>query len=211
MIYLVEGNDTKKINSFLEDIYQDERPTVISKEEVSKDMILSCAESKSLFGDRHIFLMESFIKEGVVSFSKEELTVLDQVENVFIFLEDKIRATDLKVYKNFSTFNSFNQSKIKVVPKTNIFEIADLFSRKNKIGAWVSFLKAIQSGVQPEEITGILLWKIRMMFLDNNKFFTKEELSHNFSFLNDLYHLGHLGKIDFTLGLEQFILSSLSK
>ena len=211
MIYLIEGNDTKKINSFLRGIYQEERPMVVSKEDASKEMILSHASSCSLFGNRHIFLMEGFIKEGIVSFSKEELIVLNQVENIFIFLEDKIKAVDLKIYKNFSTYNNFNQDNAKVLPKTNVFEIADLFSRKNKIGAWLSFLKAVQSGVQPEEITGILLWKIKMMFLDNNKFFTKEELSQDFSSLADLYHLSHLGKVDFTLGLEQFILSSLSK
>lgn len=211
MIYLIEGNDTKKINSFLKSIYQDDRPIVISKEEASAEMILSYAESKSLFGDKHIFLMEGLIKEGIVSFSKEEIFVLNQVENVFIFLEDKIKVADLKAYKGSSVFNSFNLDKNKAVPKTNVFEIADLFSRKNKIGAWISFLKAIDSGVQPEEISGILLWKIKMMFLDNNKFFTKEELSSSFSQLTDLYHLGHLGKIDLALGIEQFILSTLSK
>jgi hypothetical protein len=33
--------------------------------------------------------MEDFIKEGVVSFSKEELSILEKVDNVFVFLEDK--------------------------------------------------------------------------------------------------------------------------
>ena len=77
MIYLVEGNDNKKKNSFLKTIYEKEKPIIISKEEASRELILSYAESRSLFGDKKIFLMEDFIKEGVVSFSKEELALLE--------------------------------------------------------------------------------------------------------------------------------------
>ena len=52
--------------------------------------------------------MEDFIKDGVVSFSKEELALLEKVDNVFIFLEDKIKVADIKAYKNFSQINTFN-------------------------------------------------------------------------------------------------------
>jgi len=211
MIYLVEGNDNKKKNSFLKTIYEKEKPIIISKEEASRELILSYAESRSLFGDKKIFLMEDFIKEGVVSFSKEELSILEKVDNVFVFLEDKIKVADLKIYKNFSQINTFNLKTTAKPFKINVFDIAELFARKNKIGAWINYRKAIDLGIEPEEISGILLWKIRTMAMNRNSLFTKEELSNYFNQITDIYHLAHLGKIDMVLGLEHFILSSLSK
>ncbi len=211
MIYLIEGNDNKKKNSFLKSIYEKEKPIIISKEEASRELILSYAESRSLFGDKKIFLMEDFIKDGAISFSKEELGILEKVDNIFIFLEDKIKVADLKIYKNFSQVNTFN---LKTAPKTfkiKVFDIAELFARKNKIGTWISFRKAIDLGIEPEEISGILLWKIRTMAMNKNGFFTKDELSNYFNQITDIYHLAHLGKIDMVLGLEHFILSALSK
>jgi hypothetical protein len=49
------------------------------------------------------------------------------------------------------------------------------------------------------------------MAMNRNSLFTKEELSNYFNPITDIYHLAHLGKIDMALGLEHFILSSLSK
>ena len=172
MIYIVHGNDTKRKNSFLKSVYLEEKPIVISKEEASLELITSYSGSAGLFGGRFIFLMEEFIKEDIVFFKKEDLIALSESDNVFIFLEEKLTVKELKKYENFSEIKVFNLTNTKEVPKINIFNIADYYSRKNKIGAWMYFRKAIDLGVAPEEIIGVLLWKIRTMFLGYSNFFS---------------------------------------
>lgn len=211
MIYIILGNDHKKKSSFLQSISLEEKPIIISKEGADKEMVVGYAKSKGLFGGNYIFLMEEFLKENTVSFKKEELLVLSESNNIFIFLEEKLSAKELKKYEDFSKIKRFDLIERKKTPKINIFDIANHYSRKNKIGTWMYFRKAIELGVSPEEMIGILLWKIRTMLLGHNNFFSKDELSQSFTDLTDLYHLGHLGKIDLTIGLEQFLLSSLSK
>ena len=49
------------------------------------------------------------------------------------------------------------------------------------------------------------------MILNGTKFFSKEELKKASSELVSIYHKAHRGEYDFTISLEQFILSSLSK
>ena len=99
----------------------------------------------------------------------------------------------------------------KKLPKINIFGIADAYARRDKINTWSLYQNAVQEGISPEEISGILFWKIKMMILDGTKFFKKEELYNISSSLVSIYHEAHRGETDFTIALEQFILSTLSK
>lgn len=211
MIYIFLGNDTKKKNSQVKKIVKEKEFLKLSTREISKELIMNQAESKSLFGDSPVFVSENILTDEGISFSKEDLEILKNSENLFIFLEDKMLSAEQKKYSKYANIESFEEKVAKPTPKINLFGIADSFARKDKITTWVLYTEALESSVEPEAISGILFWKIKTMILNGTKFFSPEELKDQSSSIVSLYHLAHRGEVDFKIGLEQFILSSLSK
>lgn len=211
MIYILLGNDTKKKNTFLKKLYKDNIPIFASGTDLSKELLFEKTESVSLFGEKTIMVLDSPIKEGDLIFSVEDLQILKESQTTFVFLEEKLLAMDLKKYKKFAEIENFTSPETKISSKVNVFGIADAFSRRDKIGTWVLYRDAVTAGVSPEEISGIIFWKIKMMILNGNKIFSINELKSQSSLLVSLYHRAHRGEIDFIIGLEQFILSSLNK
>ncbi len=143
--------------------------------------------------------------------SKDDLTFFKDSKTIFIFLEDKLLASEQKKYIKYAQVEKFEEKKIIQVPKVNTFAIADAFARHDKIGTWMLYREAIEAGTSPEAISGILFWKIKTMILEGTKTFSINNLKNQSSAIVSLYHRAHRGESDFTLGLEQFILTTLSK
>ena len=211
MIYILSGNDTKKKNLYLKKLCKNNTPTLIPNNGVSKEMIFDYAHSVSLFGEEQLVVFEGLLKEGSIEFSSDDMAVLRDSPTTFIFIEEKLLAPQVKKYKKYATSEDFSLQVVKQAPKMNVFNIADSFSRRDKVGTWILYREAVSIGVAPEEISGIIFWKIKMMILLGTKFFSANELKRKSSELVSIYHKSHRGEIDFTIGLEQFILSSLSK
>lgn len=211
MIYILSGNDTKKKNAYLKKLYKNGQPIFIPQSDVSKGILFEYAETVSLFGESPIVITEGVIKGGDISLSTDDLLFLNNSKTVFVFLEEKLLATDSKKYKKHSIIEDFNIEAVKQSPKVNVFGIADAFSRRDKIGTWTLYREAVSMGVAPEEISGIIFWKIKTMILNGTKSFDINDLKMMSSELVALYHSAHHGDCDFTVGLEQFILSSLDK
>lgn len=210
MIYILLGNDNKKKNIYLKKLYISGLPFLLEKG-FKKEELFDKAGSVSLFGDVPIVVIEGMIKDGDIVLSSEEISLLKDSKTTFVFLEEKLLAQDIKKYKKYATIEDFGIVVTKQIPKMNVFSIADSFSRKDKIGTWILYREAILQGVSPEEISGIIFWKIKTMILSGTKFFSPDELKMMSSNLLSLYHRAHKGELDFVIGLEQFILSSLSK
>lgn len=211
MIYILSGNDTKKKSVYLKKLCGDPEPIYLSGRSATKDALLSYAGSVSLFGDTPIVIIENFIKESGIALSKDELSSVKDSKTIFVFDEEKLLATDAKKYTKYATIEDFTTTQIKQAPRMNVFGIADNFSRRDKVSTWVLYREAVSVGVAPEEISGIIFWKIKTMIIDGTKLFSTSELKKRSSELVSIYHKSHLGEIDFTIGLEQFILSALSK
>ena len=211
MIYILTGNDTKKKNIYLKKLCNGEQPLFVQEETITKNELFNQAKSVSLFGSSQFIVIESMIKRGDVVLSQEDISVLKDSENTFVFTEEKLLVAELKKYKKYATVEDFSSLVIKQAPKMNIFGIADAYSKRDKIGTWVLYREAVSQGVSPEEISGILFWKIKTMILTGVKVFTVNELKSKSSDLVSIYHRAHRGECDFIIGLEQFILSSLSK
>jgi hypothetical protein len=211
MIYILLGNDTKKKNAYLKKLCKDDVPVFVSQTDISKEMIFDYAGAVTLFGTYPIIVVENLIKEEVLDFSPEELSSLEESKTTFVFIEEKLLVPELKKYKKYATIEDFSSLATKKVPKMNVFSIADAYSQKDKIGTWILYREAVSLGTAPEEISGIIFWKIKTMLLSGTKYFSKDELKIKSSELVSIYHRAHRGECDFTIGLEQFILSSLSK
>jgi len=210
MIYILAGNDTKKKNTYINKLSKGVIPSVLDVKDITKEALLSLASSVSLFSDQIIIRTDGLMKSDI-SLDKDELEILSQSRTVFIFTEDKLLSTALTKYKKFATIENFILPEEKPKPKINTFDIALYFGKKEKLKTWILYKDAISSGASPEEISGILFWKIKSLLTLKTKVFSDNDLKKMASRLVSLYHDSHLGKTDFNIGLEQFILSSLEK
>lgn len=211
MIYIVFGNDTIKINSYIKKLSGGNLPIRIPTSDLNKEKFFEYAGSINLFGEYPIIVTENFLKESDQSFSTKDLEVLKDSKTIFIFKEDKLLAPEVKKYSKFGEVKDFKVKEVKTISRVDVFGIAESFSRKDKINTWILYQQAILQGVTPEEISGIIFWKVKMMLINGTKVFSGDELKNMSSTLVKLYHQSHRGEVDFVVGLEQFILSTLSK
>ena len=211
MIYLLIGNDRKTSSSYIKKIGIDNGVIRISSKEITQGLINDYANNQSLFGKVNTIIIENIFSESDVIFSRKDLEVLKDSKTVFIFLEDKMLCSEVKKYSKYATIEHFEEKKVSQTSKFNIFSIADAFGRGDKIGTWVLYNKAIEMGIEPEPISGILFWKVKSMILNGTRVFSVKDLRAQSSRIVSLYHLAHRGECDMTIGLEQFILSSLVK
>lgn len=210
MIYILAGNDTNKKSDYIIKLAQGGESFFIASNILTKEMIYNYSTNVSIFGDSPIIISENVFTEGVLNFSSDELLSLKDSKTIFIFKEDKMLASDQKKYGKYGEVKIFEDKKSVTSPKFNVFSITDAFASRDKVGTWVLYNNAIENGVEPEAIAGVIFWKIKNMILNGNRQFTKEELKKQSSSIVSLYHLAHRGESDFTIGLEQFILNSLS-
>jgi hypothetical protein len=211
MIYILSGNDTKNKNAYLKKLYKNNLPVFVPSSEATKEKLFEYSGSVSLFGEPSVIVLDNIIGEENIEFTDKDLSVFKNSSSTFVFLEDKLPVPDAKKYGKYAAIEDFSKKAIKQGPKMDFFGIADAFSRKDKVGTWILYRNAISQGTAPEEISGILFWKIKTMLLNGSRIFLAEELKNKSSELVALYHRAHRGECDFVVGLEQFILSSLSK
>jgi DNA polymerase III delta subunit len=211
MIYIVYGNDTKAKSAFLRKITLNRDTTRITQSDVSRELLKNYADSTSLFGDSPIIIVENMINESDVSLSSADLKSLQSSSTIFILIEDKLLASDQKKYKTYANIENFEEKAAKKMPKINTFAIADSFARRDKVSTWMLYREAIEGNIEPEAISGMLFWKIKTMVLNGTRVFSQDELKKLSSGIVSIYHRAHRGELDFVIGLEQFILSSLSK
>lgn len=211
MIYILSGNDTKKKSAYLKKLYKSDQSIFVPEANATKEMLLDYAMERSLFGESMTVVFENILKKEDISLSPDELSKLKDSKTVVVFLEEKLLAVDSKKYIKYATIEDFSTQIVKQAPKMNMFSIADAFARRDKINTWILYRDAVALGAQPEEISGIIFWKIKNMVLNGTKSFSQDELKSQSSELVSLYHKAHRGESDFVIGLEQFILSALSK
>ena len=210
MIYIISGNDLKNKNKYRDTLTKGREVFSVSYGNYSKELFFNYASNISLFGESPIVISENVFSQEEI-FIKKEFELLRDSKTVFIFMEDKINAEDERMYSKYATVKKFDEKSTKAVPKVNIFNIADAFAKHDKVGAWVSYRQAIDVGTDPEPISGMLFWKIKSLMISGSRVFSRDELRKFSSKLVSLHHDSHNGKVDFTVGLEQFILSSLDK
>lgn len=209
MIEILVGSDNKAKKLYIKNLAHDHEPIFLASSDSNRESLLNYATGVSLFGETSVFVISDMLLD--IPLKNGDLEIMSESKNTFIFLEDKLLADEQKIYKKYANVLKFEETKIPKKGPVSTFAIADAFTNKDKIKTWILYLDAIEKGIAPEAISGILFWKIKTMILNNSKSFPVESLKNQSSRLVDLYHRSHRGELDFTIGLEQFILSSLSK
>ncbi|MEY2671831.1 MAG: hypothetical protein RL687_248 [Candidatus Parcubacteria bacterium] len=209
MIYLYTGNDQKNKIVSIKKNFKKYEIVFLLGEGASKEIVLDYIQSNNLFGEPKAVVVENFLSEN--SISADEIEMMKKSETPFIFMEDKMLSAEEKKYKKYAeVIEKFETKEVKTPPAYNVFSITDALANKDKISAWSLYLQAIENGAAPEAISGVIFWKIKTMMMTGSKNFAKDKLKNMSSDLVDIYHLSHTGEIDMKIGLEQFILKSLS-
>jgi DNA polymerase III delta subunit len=208
MMYILVGNDSKKITASIEKESKGTERIELPSIDIVRERILEYAQTQHMFGEKMSLVLENALAK--LSFSKDDLHILKNSLHMFFFREDKLLAAEQKKYASFAAIEKYEE-KVTTRPLLNTFSIVDAYGRKDKVKAWILYREAIEHGIAPEAISGLLFWKIKTMLLTRTPLFGKDELKRSSSKLVSLYHKAHRGELDITLGLEQFILSTLSK
>ena len=154
------------------------------------------------------------------------MPMIAESENVFVFLEDVLKADLLKVFeKHAQKVQEFK--KLEKKERFNSFLLADALGRRDKEKLWVLYHQALSEGLAPEELHGTLFWQVKALvgatlvktggeaglkpfpwtkaksFLRNWK---PEELKQVSSKMVSIYHDSRRGEHELQTALEKFIL-----
>lgn len=166
---------------------------------------------QGLFSNKYIIFLDGLfenaeIKEQVLKFHQE----IGESENIFIWLEGKVdKATLTKIEKVAEKVQEFEDKVVKVPSSKNfnIFDLANVLGRRDQRQFWLLYREAILKDFPPEEICGILFWKLKDLLLKGSGNFEKLEIKKLAEKLVTIYHDAHRGKLDFEIGLEKFVLT----
>jgi hypothetical protein len=211
MIHILIGGNTLNKSIYIKELTKNSEVFVYGTGNIDKEIIMSHANNISLFNESPAIILEDILKESEIVFSNDDLTSLKESATLFILKEEKLLVSDQKKYIKFcKEIKNFEEKKEPITQKFNIFNLTDAFAKRDKMTTWLIYRQGLESGLEPEAISGVLFWKIKTMILNGNRFFDKKELIHQSSQIVSLYHRAHRGEGDFSIGLEQFILNSLS-
>lgn len=210
MIHILIGGDIRNKGNYIKDLTNNRENIFIGENNIGKDFIMSCCYGIDLFNKSSFVVLENILNGGDINFSTEELVRIKESNTLFIFKEDKLSVVLQNKYKKYGEIKIFEEKKVIQTIKFNVFNITDAFANKDKILAWTLYNKAIVEGIEGEAIAGIIFWKIKTMLLNGSNVFSQDDLKQQSSKIISLYHKAHRGELDLSLGLEQFILTSLT-
>jgi DNA polymerase III delta subunit len=236
MLYVFYGNNRKKVADQAQKLVASllsKKPDaqVFSFEEGESyaGELDALVEAQGLFVERHIILIkqplqDSENKEYVLS----RLEQFAQSSNIVVIVEDALLATDRKKFERHAEKIEEHTEKKTNTEAFNIFQLGDLFGKKNKRELWTTYIQALKSGVEVESVHGTLHWAVRGMLLAQNtdspeasgqkpfmhskfknyaKHFENGELNKRSRELVTLYHDARRGRHDLKIALEHWILS----
>lgn len=179
----------------------------MTDDEASLPRLQELAGGQGLFESKFIVTLKGlFSRKELAEPLSELLPSLVASQNVFIFVEGTLLKPILGAFEKagaqIQTFASAPKER------QNFFALADALAERDRKRLWVLYIKALRKGASPEEISGILFWKVKELFPSAGRGkFSVEEIRGFGKKLVALYHDSHRGLVDFETGLERFILS----
>lgn len=215
MIYLFSGDDSKNkikaYENFIESISKDVEIFYVSKNDFDPMQIESFYSGSGLFFKKCAVVFSNVLElESIRDFVLEKLTSFGEASNDFVFLESKLTKSVLDEFKKArAELNIFELSKDKK-EKFNNFLLAEAFSERDKLNLWIYFRQAMEVGVGMEELTGVLLWKVKDMILKKNfRKFKEEELKEFGMKITTILPEARKKGIDDEAAFEKFLLEAL--
>ncbi len=212
MLYLFTGDDTKNKNLNYEKFIKSFPSAIpifpINRNNFIKDQIESFYSGSSLFFLKCIVVFDGILdRQENSDFILSKLEKMSESPSVFIFKEHLLNKSILDIYKKHnSEMNIFLLPKEKK-ERFNSFLLANAFSDKDKLNLWIYFRQAVSFDVSPEELVGVLFWKIKDMIVKKDfRKFKEFELKNLASSLSLLLSESRIKGTDTQIALEQFLL-----
>jgi DNA polymerase III delta subunit len=238
MIYFIHGDTQKgfKKASQLVDSMLAKKPDAevfkISTENFSENKLQELIGGQSLFSKKYIVQMSRILEdEAYGDVLLKNLKEVAESENIFVWVEEKIKAPALKKIEKVS--EKIQEYKLADSKKAgreagdfNTFALADAFGQRDKKKLWTLYVEALKNSA-PEEIHGILWWQLKSMILSVKsgsasevgmkdfpynkakrfaKNFTADELQDLSDEMIAIYHESRRGGSDLGIRLEKFLL-----
>ena len=214
MIYLFAGDDTKKrllfAEKFLKTFPKNVEVFSINKNDFDPVQIESFYSGAGLFFSKCVVVFKNiFESEEARDFLLKKLDLMASSENIFVFLEGKLKKAELDAFKKAQAeLNIFELAKEKKEKYDNFLLTYD-FEKRDKLNLWIHFRQAIDLGVGMEELVGVLFWKAKDMLLKKNFYkFKEQELKDFASKLSYLLPEARKNGQDDEAAFEQFLLEA---
>lgn len=241
MLYFLHGDDVsnsrKRLKILLDSLFA-KKPNAgffkLEPDNFSAGKLEELLGGQGLFEKKYIVQMDGLFEDKIIAeLLLASLNDIKNSEHIFIFIEGKVNKPILKkIEKVADKIQEFSLNKIAGKSGAtdndfNIFNLANVFGARNKKELWVLYQTARMKNISPEEISGILFWQLKCLFLAKRcqfatdaqlkpfvfnkaksfaKSYTKEELQQISSGLVSIYHNARRSGTDLDLALEKFIL-----
>lgn len=236
MLYIFHGADTHKARTALHRVVDgllakkpDASYFLLNDETFSPALLEEYIGGQGLFAERTIVVLDNvfMLKEAGDTVLGRTQDIADS-NNIFIILEGALPKKELATltkHAHKTELFELEQMAGRGAGTFNVFSLTDALGNRDKGMLWTLYRRAIRSGVEPEQIHGILAWQVRTMVrvmhddieglkpfvVTKAKRFAKQysekevkELSLHFLCL---YHNAHRGIVDFELEMERLILT----
>jgi len=211
MLYVFHGTDitksVEKAHTLIASL-RAKRPDAsfieVGADQWSKSAIEENLGGQGLFSGKYIVFLNRVTENAEAKESLPGLIqVMNESANIFIVLEEKLNA-ELKraVEKDAEKAVESEKKEATVKKEFNIFALADAFGKRDAVNAWRIYREAIDSGIEPENIAGVLFWKAKSISSGPSG-----KSDRRLEQLVTLYHDGHRGVLDLERGIEKLLLS----
>ena len=213
MLYLFSGTDiatsAEKAHKLIDSLCAKKPDALLVRIEAdnwSKSIISEHLGGQGLFSNKYIVFLDRLTenadaKENLADF----IPTMHESENIFIVLEGKLNAELTRAFakdtdKAVVSEAKMERSKDGNIGSFNIFALADAFAKRDALRSWNIYRQAIDSGTEPENIAGVLFWKMKTIY-------TNPEVRDLSEKLITSYHDAHRGMVNLELELEKMLLS----
>lgn len=215
MIYCFYGTDsakTRKAARALVNATQKKKPDAsffhITSENWSEARFEELLHGAGLFEQKYIVLLDNLFEDkDIKNTICDGVKDMSDADHLFVLLEGVLdKKTLTKIEKSARKVIQYNVSEV-VKKKENDFALANAVGRRDRKQAWVLLQSALERGVVPEALHGMLFWKVKSMLLaGNQRAFTKEELHTLSHQLLEIHHRARTGRTTLDIALERFVL-----
>lgn len=209
MIYLILGDNFKEIKKQKESLIK-KGVLLMNVDTISFDneKFQKSIYSQNIFGERDIVVLDNLFKDkNIEKIILENTKELESSETIFIIIEEKLSKKTLEKIEKCTMEVFQHSSSSQKKHEFQIFSIANSVGKRDKKQSWILLQSAYDEEIAPENIYGTLFWKFKSILLSGNtSVYSKDEAKHFLGLLIDIYHNARLGKEDFKIGLERFVL-----
>jgi DNA polymerase III delta subunit len=236
MIYFFSGTDTKKSFEKAFSLFQSlkqKKPEAsflsFDEENISVSILDELIGSQGLFEKKLVaFLKYPLERADINKEILKRIKNLRESENIFVWLEKDATPTEEKTIAEASEKHLISKDTEKAKDDFNVFSLTETFGKRDKLKLWTLLLEAFKKGKSAEEIQGVIFWQAKTVAISKSEKtaesaglkpfayskakqfgnnFSDEEISNYLKRLVEIYHEAHLGRLNFEMALEEFVLS----